>query len=587
MERKKNSIARVAAYFMRYRFLFALNMFLALASAAFEISIPKIIQFVIDEIIMVEQIRWLWLGLAAIVTAYFMRDVLNYLRIRLNNVIEQRVLIDLRTALHGKLMHLPVGFFDQRKTGDISSRVTEDVLNVEGAILDGTEQGLTSIFTLLGIATFLFITNPLLATFAMLPIPVLLLMAKQHYKISRRNWKRVRRSAGDMHALLVEDISGHRLVSSFALQERERSRFLGRAEDLKRKTLTAMYRWAYYSSTTRFISSLSLVAVLGIGGYQYVQGSLTIGELAMFLLYSGRILEPISRLNGLNNLFSAAKPSGDRVFEILDHEIKIENAAEAVPFPLSPISAAFKEVGFAYDNRPAIMRNFNLELPEGKVTALVGRTGAGKSTVANLLLRYYDVDDGAVMINGVDIRKIELTSLRSSIGLVAQEPFLFDGSIRDNLLLAKESASEEELWQVLRGAHAHGFVTSLPDRLDTTIGERGIRLSLGEKQRIAIARALLKNPPLVVLDEATSSVDSATESKIQEALENLTYNRTVLIIAHRLSTVRKADNIVVLGNGRIVETGAHENLMQKRGEYYNFWRIQYDVVEDQPSAMSR
>ena len=587
MEQKKNSIARVAAYFMRYRFLFALNMCLALASTAFEISIPKIIQFVIDEIIMVEQIRWLWLGLAAIVTAYFMRDALNYLRIRLNNVIEQRVLIDLRADLHGKLMRLPVGFFDQRKTGDISSRVTEDVLNVEGAILDGTEQGLTSIFTLLGIATFLFITNPVLAAFALLPIPILLLMAKQHYRISRRNWKRVRRSAGNMHALLVEDISGHRMISSFALQERERSRFLGKAEDLKKKTLTAMYRWAYYSSTTRFISSLSLVAVLGIGGYQYVQGSLTIGELAMFLLYSGRILEPISRLNGLNNLLSAAKPSGDRVFEILDHEINIENAPNAVSFPQAPISVAFEDVGFAYDNRPAIMSNFNLELPHGKVTALVGRSGAGKSTVANLLLRYYDVSKGAVMINGVDARNIDLTSLRSSIGLVAQEPFLFDGSIRDNLLLAKESASDEELYEVLRGAHAHGFVTGLPDQLDTMIGERGIRLSLGEKQRIAIARALLKNPPLVVLDEATSSVDSATESKIQEALENLTANRTVLIIAHRLSTVSKADNIVVLGNGRIVETGAHQDLMRERGEYYNFWRIQFDVVEDQPPALSR
>ena len=582
----KNSIARVAAYFMRYRFLFVLNMFLALASTAFEISIPKIIQFVIDEIIMVNQIRWLWLGLAAIVTAYFMRDALNYLRIRLNNVIEQRVLIDLRAALHRKLMHLPVGFFDERKTGDISSRVTEDVLNVEGAILDGTEQGLTSVFTLLGIAAFLFITNPVLATFAMLPIPLLLLMAKQHYKISRRNWKRVRRSAGDMHALLVEDISGHRLISSFALQERERSRFLNKAEDLKNKTLTAMYRWAYYSSTTRFISSLSLVAVLGIGGYQYVQGSLTIGELAMFLLYSGRILEPISRLNGLNNLLSAAKPSGDRVFEILDHEIKIENPPKAVPFPSSPISVRFKDVSFAYETRPAIISNFNLELPEGKVTALVGRTGAGKSTVANLLLRYYDVGEGAVLINRLDVRKIDLTSLRNSIGLVAQEPFLFDGTIRDNLLLAKESASEEDLWQVLRGAHVHGFVTSLPDRLDTMIGERGIRLSLGEKQRIAIARALLKNPPLVILDEATSSVDSATESKIQEALENLTSNRTVLIIAHRLSTVRKADNIVVLGSGRVVETGTHENLMRQRGEYYNFWRIQYDMVEEQPPAMS-
>ena len=580
----KNSIVRVAAYFTRYRFLFALNMFLALGSTAFEISIPKIVQFVIDDIILVKNISWLWMGLAAIVAAYFFRDVLNYLRVRLNNVIEQRVLIDLRGALHLKLMQLPVGFFDKRKTGDISSRVTEDVLNVERAILDGTEQGLTSIFTLLGIAVFLFITNPLLATFVVLPIPLLILLAKRHFKISRKNWKRVRSSAGDMNALLVEDISGHRLVSSFALEEREKSRFIGKAKDLKAKTLTAMYRWAYYSSTTRFISSLSLVAVLGIGGYQYLQGTLTIGELTMFLLYSGRILEPISRLNGLNNLLSAAKPSGDRVFEILDHEVEIENSPHAVTFPPSPISVTYERVSFAYDTRPTIMRNFNLELPKDKVTALVGHTGAGKSTVANLLLRYYDVHQGAVMINGIDVRKIDLASLRSSIGLVAQDPFLFDGTIRDNLLLAKESASEKELWQVLRGAHVHEFVKNLPKQIDTEIGERGIRLSMGEKQRITIARVLLKNPPLVVLDEATSSVDTATERKIQEALEYLAANRTVLVIAHRLSTVRKADNIVVLGKGRILETGTHENLLQQKGEYYNFWRMQYDVVDEQPPA---
>ena len=223
-----------------------------------------------------------------------------------------------------------------------------------------------------------------------------------------------------------------------------------------------------------------------------------------------------------------------------------------------------------------------MDLPTGKVTALVGHTGAGKSTIANLLLRYYDVTGGSVAINGVDVRELDLNSLRESIGIVAQDPFLFDGTIRENLLLAKEDASEEDLWKALGGAHIEEFVKQLPEQMETMIGERGIRLSMGEKQRITIARVLLKNPRVVILDEATSSVDTATERKIQEALDNVMHNRTVLVIAHRLSTVRKADQIVVLKKGQIVEKGTHGSLIQSGGQYHHFWRMQYDVVDEQP-----
>jgi ATP-binding cassette, subfamily B, bacterial len=477
-------------------------------------------------------------------------------------------------------MNLPVSFFDKRKAGEISSRVTEDVVNVERAILDGTEGGLTAIFTLLGIAIYLFVSNPFLATFVVLPIPLLILLAMSHFKINRKNWKQVRKSAGIMNGILVEDIAGHRLISSFALQGKEQERFNNQAEDLRVKTLKAMYRWAYYSSNTRFVSSLSMIAVLGIGGYQYIEGTLSIGEVTTFLLYSGLLLEPISRLNGLNNLISAAKASGDRVFEILDHDIPIKSPVPSKPFPEGEIEIKYKNVSFSYETRSSILKDFDLSLPSGKVTALVGHTGAGKSTIANLLLRYYDVTGGSVELNGVDVRDIELNALRGSIGIVAQDPFLFDGSIRDNLLLAKEGASEEEIWAALSGAHIHEFVEQLPDRLETVIGERGIRLSMGEKQRITIARVLLKNPKVVILDEATSSVDTATERKIQEALDNLMSSRTVLIIAHRLSTVRKANQIVALKKGRVVEQGTHDSLLKLKGEYYNFWRMQYDAIDE-------
>lgn len=579
---KKNSIIRIAGYFTRYRFLFIVNLLLALGSTAFLLSIPYLVGYVIDDVILPKKGDLIWLGLAGITGAYLFRDILNYLRIRLNNVIEQRVLIDIRGTLHLKLMELPVSFFDKRKAGEISSRVTEDVVNVERAILDGTEGGLTAIFTLLGITVYLFASNPFLATFVVLPIPILILLAMNHFKVNRKNWSLVRKSAGIMNGILVEDIAGHRLISSFALQGKEQERFNNQAEDLRFKTLKAMYRWAFYSSSTRFVSSLSMIAVLGIGGYQYIEDTLTLGELTTFLLYSGLLLEPITRLNGLNNLLSAAKASGDRVFEILDHDIPIHSPAQPQAFPEGAVTIAYNHVSFSYESRSSIIDALNLELPAGQVTALVGHTGAGKSTIANLLLRYYDVTGGSVTINGVDVRALDLNALRGSIGIVAQDPFLFDGTIRDNLLLAKEDAREEALWQALEGAHIHEFVRQLPKQMETMIGERGIRLSMGEKQRITIARVLLKNPRVVILDEATSSVDTATERKIQEALENLMTNRTVLVIAHRLSTVRKADQIVVLKKGRVVEQGTHDSLLHKKGEYYHFWRMQYDVVDEQP-----
>ena len=581
MDTQKNSILRIAEYFIRYRLLFVINMLLALGSTAFLLTIPYLVGYVIDDVIVPKKADLIWWGLLAITVAYVFRDVLNYLRIRLNNVIEQRVLIDIRGALHRKLMDLPVSFFDKRKAGEISSRVTEDVINVERAILDGTEGGLTALFTLLGITIYLFIANPFLATFVVLPIPILILMALNHFQVNRRNWKKVRTSAGQMNGILVENIAGHRLISSFALQQKEQKRFNDQAEDLRGKTLVAMYRWAMYSSGTRFVSSLCMVAVLGIGGYQYILGTLSIGELTTFILYSGLLLEPITRLNGLNNLISAAKASGDRVFEILDHHIPIYSPSDAIPFPQGPIEITYNDISFSYEERHSIMDGFNLKLHSGKATALVGHTGAGKSTIANFLLRYYDVSSGSVMINGIDVRDLDLNDLRSSIGIVAQDPFLFDSTIRENLLLAKSEANEVELWHALEGAHMRSFVEKLPEQMETVIGERGIRLSMGEKQRITIARVLLKNPSVVILDEATSSVDTETERKIQNALENLMTDRTVLVIAHRLSTVRKADQIIVLKEGKVTETGTHNSLIQNKGDYFNFWRMQYDVVDEQ------
>lgn len=587
------SIWRVSSYLFRYRGLFVLTLSLALGSTLFFIAIPQIIRLLLDHVVAAHRTDLLGWSIAGITLCYFAREALNSLRIRVNNTLEQRVLVDLRRDLHAKLLHLPIAFYDRRKSGEIASRVIEDVQNVERVILDGTEQGLVAVLTVAGITAILFAQQPLLAAVVVLPLPVVLWLAVRHFRATRRNWRLVRESAGEMNSLLVEDIQGNRLIHSFALQRRESERFGRVAEELRARTLHAMFRWSVHGPATGFIMSLGTVAVVGLGGWFLMRGSapggggaFTFGEFVAFFAYCAMLYQPIGMLNNLNHLFAAGRASSDRVFEILDHPLEVANPAQPRPFPRGLLEARFERVTFRYPDRPCVMEQFDLAIPAGKVTALVGHTGAGKTTIANLLLRYYDVSSGAVTLNGIDVRTIDLEQLRSHIGYVAQDPFLFDGTVEDNLRLAKPAATAAELIAALEAAAAWDFVQRLPDGLRTLIGERGIRLSMGEKQRLTIARVILKNPPLVVLDEATASVDTLTEARIQQAISALVRERTTLVIAHRLSTVRKADQIVVIEQGCVVERGTHAELLARGGHYAALWRAQTDIIPeyDEPGA---
>jgi len=567
-------LRRVSAYLFRYPGLFALTVALAITSTLFLIAVPRVIQWIIDDVIAPGRRDWLLVGVGVLAGCYFLRDAFNTLRIRVNNRLEQKVLLDLRTALHTKLLELPVTYYDQRQSGEIASRVTEDVQNVERIVLDGTEQGTVSLLTILGIGTLLLWQNPLLAALTLAPLPLLVWLGRVHFRAGRTLWKSVREASGAMNALLIEDIQGNRLISSFALGPRERTRFHRAAAGLGEATLRAMYRWSLHGPGTNFISSLGAVAVLGVGGVFLMDGNLTLGGFVAFFAYCSLLYQPVSQLNNLNNLFASARASGDRVFEILDHPVTVASPALPKPFPPAIPGVTFHGVTHAYDGRSPVLQDFSLTLPAGRVTALVGHTGAGKSTIANLLLRYYDVSAGSVRIGGIDVRELDLETMRQQIGLVAQEPFLFNGTIAENLRLARPEASDADLEAALCGAAAWEFVSRLPEGIATQVGERGIRLSQGEKQRLTIARVILKNPPLVVLDEATSSVDTMTEQAIQNAIETLVADRTTLVIAHRLSTIRRADQIVVLDHGRILECGSHADLLRAGGRYAQLWFAQ-------------
>ena len=578
-----NIISRVTRYLFRYKGLFISTLLMAGAMTVLAVAVPWVIQQVLDQMFEhgVHEVKLLLQGTGVIAGLYLVREIFNCIRIRINNTLEQKVILDLRQDLHDKLLGLPIAFYDRRKSGDIASRVVEDVQNVERAILDGTEQGSVAILTIAGVATVMFVHEPTLAAFVFLPLPVLFVMAWKYAKVSRRNWKAVRETSGELNSLLVEDIQGNRLIHGFALRQREQARFLEISKELERRNLRAMFRWSIQGPAANFTSSLGIVAVVGMGAYLLqTDPSFTKGEFFAFLLYANMFYEPVRQLVGINNLIAAGKASGERVFEVLDHPIAIRDPKEPKRFPRGSVGILFDNVRFSYPERGTLVKRLNLEIPAGGVTALVGPTGAGKSTLANLALRYYEVDEGSVSVGGINLKDFALEDLRGNIGIVSQDPFLFDASVRENLLLARPNASEEDLTKALSAACALNFVNSLPEKLYTMIGERGIRLSMGEKQRLTIARVLLKNPPVVILDEATSSVDVVTEREIQEGLSNLVKGRTTLVIAHRLSTVRDADQIVFLDHGTIIEKGSHSRLLAKGGAYANLCRHQENMIPE-------
>ncbi len=561
-------ILRVFAYLRRYPWMAAGMLGCAIVSTSMVVVFPKVTQQIVDEVVRGHHPEKLWplVGIGA--AAFFAQYAMNALRLIFNNTFEQRVIFDLRSDLYSHIQRLPLTWFDNRATGDLMTRVLEDVTSVERVLIDGIEQGVIAVLQVAIVAVVMFRANAQLALIALSPIPLLAAGAVYYTITAHKRYRLQRVASSAMNSLLHDNLAGIRQIKTFVREREEHARFNRVSDQLREATLIVIRAWAIYSPAMGLLGAFGLVLVTGFGARTVLGGAMQIGDLVAFLMLAQFLYDPIGRLHQLNQLFQAGRAAGERVFEIMDEKPEPGRVDETVA-PGEKISGdvRFQNVCFSYNETLPVLRNINLHAQPGETIALVGATGAGKSTLVHLLTRFYEFDTGEIFIDGKPLREFSRNALRIGVGMVTQESFLFNGSIRDNLHIGKPDATDEELLMALTAANARSFVDRLPDGLNTVVGERGVKLSVGEKQRVSIARALLKDPPILVLDEATASVDTATERMIQTALDRLMENRTSFVIAHRLSTVRHADQILVLDHGRIVERGTHDELLALGGVY--------------------
>lgn len=552
------------------------------ASTVSMMFVPYFLGTAIDEALANGSSGRLLLLAGGIMLVSVLRGLFSYGQTYLAETVSQKAAFDIRQDIFRKLQSLSFGFHDRQQTGNLMSKATADVDAVRMFISMGLIRGLTIFVTVGMVGGLMLATNWRLGLVSMAFVPIVMWRAVQMSRKLRPTWMKVQAETGNMTTVLQESLAGIRVVKAFGGRKYEEEKFEGTASSVADLTYSATRLFASQGSFMTFVFTVAIGVILLIGGHEVVDGRLTPGGLVTFILLMGLMQMPVRMTGWLVNTFTRASAAGQRIFDVLDAVLSVTEKPGAPEMPLARGHVKFDHVSLSYDTAGTAIEDVDFEVLPGQLVAIMGGPGSGKSTIVHAIPRFYDVTSGSVTIDGTDIRDVTLASLRANVGIVQQDVFVFAATIRDNIAYGVDEAAHEQVVAAARVAQLHHFIDGLPDGYDTWVGERGITLSGGQRQRLAIARTVLLNPPILILDDSTSSVDVGTEHLIQQALAEVVHGRTTFVIAHRLSTVRSADLIIVLENGRVVERGTHEELLARDGFYRNIHDVQLMVQEEAP-----
>lgn len=566
---------RILSYIKPYMHRLIFAMFCTIMAAAGNLYIPWIIKDMIDEVLADKNGTMLnWIA-ASIIAIFVVRGLFWYGQNYLMSYVGQSVIIDIREAVFKKLQRLSVSFYDKNKTGTIMSYVTNDVNALQSAMVENTIEMITEGFILIGSVVAMIYLDWRLTLFTVCTFPVVLWFMEFFGKKIRKTGGRIQECTADITSVLQESVASARVIKSFVREDYEVDRFDVENRANFRANMKNAQLMATLTPVVELVAAIGVTMIIWYGGNNVINGTITAGSLVAFLAYAVNISNPIKRLTRVIGNIQKALAAAQRVFMIIDMPEEIAESRDAKQLPEVSGKVEFQNVSFAYDDKGNVITDLSFSVKPGEVIAIVGPSGAGKSTIANLLPRFYDVNKGDIKIDGHSVREVTLDSLREQVGIVPQETMLFNGSVYNNILYGRLDATKEEIEAAAKAANAHDFIMQLTDGYETKLGDRGVNLSGGQRQRIAIARAILKNPRILILDEATSALDTESERVVQEALDRLMVGRTSFVIAHRLSTVKNADKILVLEKGNLVESGTHDELLALDGLYAHLYKIQY------------